>query len=499
MKYYNRRAFLKTVGLGAASLALTGCNNFLKDPDKRGLKTKPNVLFIAIDDLNDWTGCLGGYKGKIYTPNLDRLAKRGVLFTNAHCAAPACNPSRASILTGIRPSTSGIYYNSPHWRRSPVLEKAVTIPEHFRTAGYSVVGGGKIFHALSWDNWDKEELSDGFNDPNCWDEYFPSKIKSMPPELWPKEYPVAKGSIGKRPMEFFDWAALDEPDSKMADYKVADWAISELNKKHNRPFFQAVGIFRPHIPWYVTRKYFDMYPLDEIVTPKIPEDWKRQLPSAGLDMGAERRAWHKWVIDNEEWKKAIQGYLASISFADTQLGRLLDGLDKSGYAENTIIVLWSDHGFHLGERETWEKFTLWEESTRVTFMMVAPGLTKAGNCCSRPVSLLDIYPTLIELCGLKPKPELEGQSLVPLLCSPSAPRLQPAVTTYGKDNHAVRTDRWRYIRYENGNEELYDHSTDPDETINIAADAKYDSIKKELARWLPVINAHDASPTGQPD
>lgn len=370
MKNYSRREFLKAAGLASAAVAFPGCRNYLFSSGEK--KLQPNVLFIAIDDLNDWTGCLGGYKGKIYTPNLDRLANRGVLFTNAHCAAPACNPSRASILTGIRPSTSGIYYNSPHWRQSPVLKNAVTIPEHFRSAGYSAVGGGKIFHALSWTNWNRPELSDGFNDPNCWDEYFPSKIKAMPPEIWPNERPVVKGTIDKRPPWYFDWAALDEPDSKMADYKVADWAIGELNKKHDKPFFQAVGIFRPHIPWYVPGKYFDMYPLDEIVTPKIPEDWKRLLPPAGVDMGAERRPWHKWVIDNGEWKKAIQGYLASISFTDTQLGRLLDGFDKSGYADNTIIVLWSDHGFHLGERETWEKFTLWEESTRVTFMFVAP-------------------------------------------------------------------------------------------------------------------------------
>jgi len=477
------------MGLTAAWLALPGCSSRLQSVIGAGArKGRPNVLFIAIDDLNDWAHCLGGYKGEIFTPNLDRLAARGVLFTNAHCAAPACNPSRASIMTGMRPSTSGIYYNSPHWRVSPVLKDAVTIPEHFKSHGYSVVGGGKIFHALSWINRNNENASDGYNDAKCWDEYYPSKIKAMPRALWPKEVPVAKGDIGRRPPWFFDWAALDEPDSKMADYKVADWAIGELQEEHNKPFFQAVGIFRPHIPWYVPCKYFDLYPLDKIVLPRVREDWKKYLPPAGQNMGSVRRQWHRWVVENKEWKKAVQGYLASVSFADAQLGRVLDCFDASGYANNTIIVLWSDHGFHLGERETWEKFTLWEESTRVTFIMVVPELTKPGAWCGRPVSLLDIYPTLIELCGLKGKPELEGQSLMPLLRDPNAPRKEPAITTYGPNNHTVRTERWRYIRYVNGDEELYDHKNDPDEYTNLADKKKYEPIKKKLAVWLPTVN-----------
>jgi len=260
-----------------------------------------------------------------------------------------------------------------------------------------------------------------------------------------------------------------------------------------------VGIFRPHLPWYVPKKYFDMYPLEKIVLPRVREDWMKDIPPAGRQSGAVRRRWHKWVVENGEWKKAVQGYLASISVADAQIGRLIEALDASGYADNTIIVLWSDHGFHLGERETWEKFTLWEESCRVTLMMVVPGVTKPGGYCARPVSLLDVYPTLVELCGLKPRPELEGVSLLPQLRDPAAPRKQPALSTYGENNHTVRSQRWRYIRYANGDEELYDHENDPEQIVNLANDARYDPVKKELAAWLPKVNVPNVSRPRTPE
>ncbi len=456
-------------------------------------KEQQNVLFIAVDDLNDWANCLGGYP-RVLTPNLDRLAQRGVLFTNAHCSSPACNPSRASVMTGIRPSTSGVYRNAQPWRNSPALKNAVTIPEHFRSLGYRVNGGGKIFHALSW-IW--ERYGKDRNDPNIWDEYFPSKQRQMPDAIWPNEdvrldngeikaTPIAKGEKGERPPWFFDWSPVNESDKKMADYKVIDWALDELQKKHDRPFFQAVGIFRPHIPWYVPQKYFDMYPLENITLPRLRPDWQEHTPPAGRAIGAERRLWHQWILENGQWKKAIQGYLASISFADAMLGRLLDGLDASPYVDNTIIVLWSDHGFHLGERETWEKFTLWEESTRVALMIVAPGVTKPGSVCQQPVSLLDIYPTLVELSGVKSRPELEGQCLVPLLKNPETSTGRAVVTTW-LNHHAVRSRRWRYIRYDDGSEELYDHQNDPDEFANLAAKKEFSAVREELARWLPEV------------
>jgi len=484
--YPSRRDFILAASAGALGMAVPG-----RLRPQAGAR-KPNVLFIAVDDLNDWTNCLGGYKGKIFTPNLDRLASRGVLFTNAHCSAPSCNPSRASLMTGIRPSTSGVYNNNQVWRQMPVLKNAVTIPEHFRANGYRAVGGGKIFHALSW-----IQTSYGIdqNDFNAWDDYFPSKGRSMPETAWPagavenaehtwRWNPVARGNVGRRPPYYFDWGAIPVPDSEIDDFKVVDWAIGELKRSHDTPFFQAVGIFKPHIPWFVPRKYFDLYPLDEVVPPDCKLDWEVNTPPAGLRLVT--RDWQKWVLENDQWRKAIQGYLACISFADAQLGRLLDALDASPYRDNTVVVLWSDHGFHLGERDHWEKFTLWERSTRVTFMMAAPGVTTAGTRCDQPVSLLDIYPTLNELCGLLKLPALEGLSLVPQLKDVRTARPRPEVTTWGH-SHAVRDMRWRYIRYEDGGEELYDHEKDPGEWNNLAAKPENSQKKAEMLDWLHKI------------
>ncbi len=477
----SRRRFLRAMGFGAASLA-AGCLARATE----AARAKPNVLFIAVDDMNDWgVSYLAGRQG-VHAPNLDRLAARGILFTNAHCAAPACNPSRTSLMTGVRPSTSGVYYNNHDWRVNPVLSSVPTLPEHFRAHGYTAVGGGKIFHALEWHDGE----TDGFNDPKCWDAYFPSMKRQMPHRvLPPAKLPLAKGTSEKRGApSFFDWGPIGRPIETMPDHKVVDWAIGELNKPHEKPFFQAVGIFRPHIPWYVPKRFFDLYPLDKIKLPYVKEGWLEKLPPAAQKSGAVRRRWHKWVVQSGEWKKAVQGYLASISFTDWQLGRLLDAFDAGACAGNTIVVLWTDHGFHLGDKETWEKFTLWEESTRVPLIFVVPGLTRPGARCSRPASLLDIYPTLVELAGLAPNPKLEGVSLLAQLRDPDAPRQAPAVTTHGRNNHTVRSERYRYIRYENGDEELYDHRNDTGEWDNLAADPKYDTVRKALAAWLPKVN-----------
>ena len=474
-------------------LFMSGCFESAAVVDKDGL-SKPNVLFIAVDDLNDWVNCIGGRQG-VHTPNLDRLAGMGVLFTNAHCSASACNPSRASIMTGVRPSTSGVYYNAQSWRQSEAMKDALTLPEFFRGKGYSAVGGGKIFHCLSW-------ITKGYgkqrNDPDIWDDYFPSKTQPMPEAAWPEGVEKRDGGyvhwkgfggagIKGRPSHFFDWLALDKEDSEMADYKVVDWAISELNKKHDKPFFQAVGIFRPHIPWFVPQKYFDLYPLDKLKLPEILEGDLDDCSEIGQKFC--RRNWQTWLVKHDKWKEAVQGYLASISFADAQLGRLLDAFEASDYADNTVIVLWSDHGMHIGEKEHWEKFTLWEESTRVPLMIAGPSVKQPGRKSNQSVSLLDVYPTLVELCGYETFDQLEGQSLVNLLHDPAATRKRPAITTWGRNNHAVRTERWRYIHYKNGDQELYDHNNDPDEYHNLAGDKKYAPLMKELAQWLPKINA----------
>ena len=426
---------------------------------------RPNVLFIAVDDLNDWTTFLGGYPN-VKTPNLQRLADSGVFFTRAYCSAPACNPSRASLLCGVRPSTSGVYYNSNPWRAQ--MPQAVTLPQHFMAHGYKVHGAGKIFHG-------------GFKDPQSWQVYF-----SRPADPKPENRPVN----GIPRAAHFDWGPVPVDDDAMADTAVVNFGINFLKEKHDKPFFLAVGLYRPHLPWYVPQKYFDMYPLDKIVLPEVKDDDLEDVPPAGVKM-ARPEGDHANVLKYKQWEKAVQGYLASITYADAQLGRLLDALDRSGHAKNTVVVLWTDHGWHLGEKLHWRKFTLWEEADRVPMIFTVPGLTKAGTRCDRTVSLLDIYPTLADLCGLPVSKHLEGKSLRPLLADPSAAWERPVVTTYGRNNHAVRSERWRYIRYHDGGEELYDHENDPMEWTNLANDSQYAEVKKQLAGWLPKVNAEE--------
>lgn len=460
-----------------ALLVVTVCSATLEAAARRD---RLNVLFIAIDDLNDWTGCLGGHPDA-KTPNLDRLAGRGVLFTSAHCAAPACNPSRAALMTGIRPSTSGVYHNNNPWRRSPVLASAVTIPQYFTANGYLSIGSGKIYHGR-------------FPDPPSWQTYWPSQRQNKPGDPMP---PATKRPLNGIPRTaHFDWGPVDVDDKLMGDWRVADWVIGQLNKKHDKPLFLACGFFRPHLPWYVPKRYFDMYPLDKITLPNVKDDDLKDVPPIGKKM-AKPYGDHKKVTEHNEWRKAVQGYLASITFVDVCVGRVLDALDRSPYRDNTVVVLWSDHGWHLGEKLHWRKFALWEEATHNQLMFVAPGVTKPGGRCDAPVSLLDIYPTLVDLCGLPKNDTLEGVSLVSLLKDPNAKWERPALTTHGRNNHSVRSKHWRYIRYSDGTEELYDHRTDPMEWTNLAKDSKHADVRKRLAKWLPTKNVEEIERQGK--
>ena len=434
-------------------------------------KPRHNVLFIAIDDLNDWIGPLDGYKG-VKTPNIDKLAKRGMNFTRAYCPAPVCNPSRAALLTGVRPSASGVYQNFHSWRAA--LPNAVTLPQYFMQNGYEVVGVSKIFH-------------DAYNDSASWHKYYP-QLRQLTPEKTPLN------GFGN-----FDWGPLPVKDEDMADYKHVQYGIDFLNQEHDKPFFLAVGIKRPHLSWWVPQKYFDLYPLSTIVLPKVIANDLEDVPPIGVGMAkripegqtnaATRNMYdHKFIIENDQWKQAIQGYLASITFADAMFGRLLNALDKSAYKGNTIIVLFGDHGWHLGEKEHWRKFALWEEATRVPLIIVAPGLSKPNSVCERTVNLMDVYPTLISLCGLPPKQGLEAVDIMPLLKDPKLSWDHPSLTTFGYGNHAVRTERWRYIQYNDKTEELYDHDADAYEWKNLASDPRYADTKKKLSAWLPEIN-----------
>ena len=428
-------------------------------------QAKPNVLFIAIDDLNDWIGCMGGHP-QAKTPNIDRLAKRGVLFTNAHCQGPICGPSRASLMTGLLPSTTGQYNNSPHFRQGERLKNAVTLTQHFSGNGYKTFGVGKIFHG-------------GHPDPQSFEVNGP-RLGQGPT---PKE--KLAGPSGSK---LWDWGIYLDSDEETHDYQSASWAIEKLNEPHEKPFFLAVGFYRPHVPMYATKKWFDMYPLNTVQLPQVLLNDRDDISEFAQNLAGDYAApSHQWFIENNQWKHAVQSYLACVSFADHQVGRVLDALEDNEHADNTIIVLFSDHGWHLGEKQRWAKRSLWQRSTCTPLMISAPGLTRDRQC-SQPVGLIDLYPTLVDFCGIKPKTDIEGRSIVPLLKNPAMKWKYPAITTFEQNNHAICSERWRYIRYADGSQELYDNSKDPHEWHNLASDPEYADIIEQHAKWLPKVN-----------
>ena len=442
----------------------------------------PNVLFIAVDDLRDWVGHLGGYPGA-KTPNIDRLAKRGVSFTRAYCPAPLCNPSRISLMTGVAPYRSGIYGNGEKLRDR--LPDAVTLMQHFRASGYSVRGAGKVFHGTS--AYDRDSWDFFFKQTGTKRNSF-KRDPGLPADAWVR------------------WGPLDCGDDEMFDARNAEWIISEMEKPQEKPFFLAYGLTKPHLDWKVPQKYFDLHPIEGIELPPVKKGDLSDLPVFGTKLAREvydpsgeknfavkPDGDHASVVAHGQWRKAVQAYLATISFADAQIGRVLDSLDRSIHARKTIVVLWGDHGWHLGEKEHWRKHALWEVSTRTPLIFLVPGGAAKGQLCQRPVSLIDIYPTLVELCGLPQRLGMDGQSLKPLLEDPDREWERPVVTTFGFRNHAIRTERWRYIQYSDGGQELYDHEADPNEWSNLASLPRYSSLKSQLAKWLPVTNVKPAT------
>ncbi len=433
---------------------------------------RPNVLFIAADDLNDWIGALGTHP-QVQTPNLDRLATRGRLFANAHVQSPLCNPSRISLMTGLRPSTTGIYGLSPSHHRAASTRDVVTLPQHFARHGYFTASFGKVFHHNSPANRRHT------NEFAVWGE-------APQPQLPPKKLVNTPD-----PEPWMDWGAFPSTDAEQGDWRVADAAIAQLqNRPKDQPFFLAVGFFLPHVPCYVSQSWFDRFPpLDEIMLPPyLPNDradvpdfswrlhWK--LPEPRLS----------WLKQADEWRPLVRAYLASIAFMDSQVGRVLAALEAQQLATNTIVVFWSDNGWHLGEKDITGKCSLWERSTRVPLIFAGPGIRQPGRC-DAPVELLDLYPTLTELCDLPLPPHLEGHSLVPQLNDPHARRPWPAITTHNQNNHAVRSEHWRFIQYADGTQELYDHRTDPNEWTNRITDAALNGIVREHITWLPQTNA----------
>lgn len=423
---------------------------------------KPNVLFLVADDLNSWLlGDTNRYAGKVVAPNIRRLAESGVVFHRAYTAAPVCSPSRTAILSGVRPWQSGVYDNGQDINGSTALKTATPMPTLFKETGYYVASYGKIAHG-----WDFRK--------SC-DDYKPHKRDPNPPRA-----PFLPFTRGEQ-----DWGPTHLPEEKMNDTSYADAAIAQLQKQHDRPFFVACGVFHPHMPWYVPQKYFDLFPLEEVTTPVLLKNDLDDVPPLGLKITEGKSKFVQQVLGNGLHKQAVQAYLATTAYADAQLGRVLDALEKSPYRDNTIVVMMSDHGFHLGEKGHWQKSTLWEEATHCLLMFRVPGMTQAGGKCERFVSLQDIYPTLAELCGLTPSRPLEGRSLAPLLKQPDAAWQSTAITAFNDRYITIRTEQFRYIRYRDEQDELYDCAADPHEWHNLIAKPELAGVLKTLRASLP--------------
>lgn len=440
----------------------------------------PNVLFIAIDDLNDWAGCLKTHPNA-KTPNIDALAARGTLFTNAHCQAPICGPSRASLLSGKYPHSTGVYQQParPGLQSDAENFKGQLLPEYFAKHGYATYGVGKITHGYTMkDAFQKYGGGFGGSGPKPGDK---TVRFNYSPDL---SIPFTGTQT--------DWAPFPDVDTKMPDFKTAAWGIDILKQKHDRPFFLAVGFVRPHVPFYVPQKWFDLFPLDEIELPEIPADDLADVPETSrLIHEMPRYPQIDWLRENdsEQLRKCVQAYLACIAFVDHQVGRVVKALEESPAADNTVIVLFSDHGYHLGEKHRVSKHSLWEESARVPMIVVRPG-EKKPNICGKPVGLIDLYPTLLELCGLPPREANEGDSLVPLLNDPTTDWRFSTITTYGRANHSIRSERYRFMRYEDGSEEFYDHDEDPHGFINLATSEEHQEAIRRHRAELPRHDAH---------
>ncbi|MEL7498989.1 MAG: sulfatase [Planctomycetota bacterium] len=424
---------------------------------------RPNVVLIAVDDLNDWIGCLGGHP-QAQTPGFDKLAAKGVLFTNAHCQSPVCNPSRASLMTSLFPSSSGIYFLDPDLAKSPISTNNTLLPKRFQNEGFQVSGAGKLFHGGQnkkyWPNWN-----------NFGGAGWPRQAKKLTPfpghPLW-------------------DWGVIKERDEDSPDYKIASWTVDALkNQKADQPFLIGTGFVRPHVPQYASQKWFDMYPLETVQLPKYRKDDLKDLSSYAIDITRLKHVapTHEWVLENDQWKPLVQSYLACVSFVDSQVERVVDAIENSPHKDNTYIVLFSDHGFHLGEKDRYAKRSLWQDSTRVPMMIAGPGI-KPG-VCDAPVQLMDIYPTLLELCKLSADEKLEGHSLQPLLKNPKADWDHYARCSFGPGNYAIVSKQYRYVHYNDGSQEFYDNQSDPHEWKNLINEKSMASIIEQHRSQIP--------------
>jgi len=461
MKYLILAAFIVSAALTGRSA--TGAES-----------PRPNVLMIAVDDLADYVSVLQNHPG-IKTPNFDRLAARSVNFTRAYCAAPLCQPSRAAVSSGMAPNQTGIYSLSDPIKASAPALAAISLEEQFKRHGYDTYLTGKYYHGTPASWWPDDRIA------AMWTEKKPP-FSDHGPTLKNGNNVMGKGvySIGAAPggME------------SMPDVRILKNTQGWLTEKHDKPFFMVHGISKPHLSFVVPQRFYDLYPLNSIVLPEVPPNDYSDIPATvkktflrGLDV----RQFAAIRKTENGWKEVMQAYLASISFADWVVGQILDSLDASPYATNTIVVLWSDHGYHIGEKEKLHKQALWTQTSRMPFLISVPGVATAGRSCAAPVSLLDIYPTLNELCGLnQPVPQaLAGHSLAPLLKNPGGDWPYVALTSHGIGNAAVTDARYHYNRYADGSDELYDNQSDPREYHNLAKQTEMKPVIERLAAHLP--------------
>lgn len=429
-------------------------------------ESRPDVVFIIVDDLNDYLGCLDGHPDAI-SPNIDALAGSGMLFTQAYCNSPQCRPSRTSLNHGIYAFHTGTYFNAKSDQETAATTP--TMQQFFMKNGYRVASGGKVFHGGPGN--DGDALLKRPRDPK------PPKDKNNFNALSAPN----------------DGYALDAADEEMSDYKVASWAIDQWHADSEKPLFMSVGFFRPHRPLNVPAPYFDLFPLDSIKRPAEPDkgdDWG-DMPEFARKLARSHahKAMHKglsdheFIVANDEWDNTIRAYQASIAFVDKQIGRFVETLASNPRGRETVVMLVSDHGWHLGEKKHWCKGAIWEQTTHIPFIVRAPDV-EAGAISEEPVSLIDVYPSLIDLAGLPVPDYLDGHSVKPQLHDPKAKR-GPAISSYGDGNTSIRTKRWRYIRYEDGSEELYNHKEDPNEWANLAENSEYTEVKERLAKFIP--------------
>jgi arylsulfatase A-like enzyme len=459
---------------------------------------QPNVVFFALDDMNDWVGAMG-YEQAV-TPNMDRLAASGVNFQNAHTAGIFCAPSRSAIFTGRHASTTGCYTTQVYFHDHPEI---TPLQKVLQDGGYATYGAGKLFHHPA-----------GYIDLRGWDEFFvrdeKQKTTGWGLESWqlddagliPQPFPThsvyrqSEGNpTGKGAPWFLEWGKVDDDkEEEVADTMRTNWACDLLKQQHDKPLFVAVGLYSPHFPNFCPAKYFDLYDRDELVPPPYKTDDLDDLPPAIRKKKTGRGKIHKHLEEIGAVEDAMHGYLACISYADAMLGRVLDAIESGPNADNTIVVLWSDHGYHHGEKYDWGKHTLWERTSNIPFMWAGPGITKGGNV-DATVSLMDMFPTLTDLCEVSDEQSRDGISLVPVLKNPAVAKDRDILLPGMKPGeYAMMNEDWRYIRYADGAEELYNVKNDPNEWNNLASDPELDSVKKTLQASAPQTFA-DLGPT----